>query len=721
MSNKEETISRLKAEIAELKARLADRDQKPAVSSLDAPPNPEEPNIYDLAEFSPFPVIIFDGSGRTIYLNPKLTDILGYSIEDVPDRIVWRKTCYPDPDYRQRVETDTRNWEATSPRKPRRATRKVVAKSGRSLEMEFHARFLPDGRYYVVLIDLTEFNDAIRMTVESEELFRILANHTLDWEYWLDPTGKMRYVSPSCETISGYRPSEFMADPSLFRSLVHPDDKHLLDRHLPVTTDPEKQIEYRIITSEGAVRWIQHLCRPIYAPNGEWLGRRASNRDITQEKEAQEALRVSEARLRMALEATSDGLWDWNLPTNRVYFSPRYFTMLGYEPGELESTFETWENLLHPEDRDRSVRHVKAHIEGHKESFEVAFRLKTKANGWRWILGRGKVVERSPEGAPIRVIGTHVDFTEQKKADEALQISEARLRMALEATQDALWDYDFRTGTAYYSPRYYTMLGYQPDEFKPGLESRHNLIHPDDKAATLAVEQKQLKLGGPVDSVFRLKTRDGQYRWIHSRGRIVEKGPDGELWRLVGVHSDITELKEAQLQLQAAKDELEDRVAIRTEEYHQANQALQKEIQIRHQVQEQIRKSEQRYRQLFTEMTDGFALHEVITDDTGRPVDYLVLEVNPGFERLLGRTAKEVVGQTIRKVLPNVNDKFIERYSEVALTGKSSHFEEYDPELDRYYSVHAFATQAHQFAVVFDDISERKNAEKILEYVVTRY
>jgi PAS domain S-box-containing protein len=132
-------------------------------------------------------------------------------------------------------------------------------------------------------------------------------------------------------------------------------------------------------------------------------------------------------RLQLALEAASDGIWDWDIPSGKTCFSPRYFTMLGYEPDELEQSFATWEALLHPEDKERTKAKVFAHIE-RGQPFDVEFRLRTKAGGWHWVLGRGKIMERDQEGRPRRMVGIHVDIHERKLMQQRLQEHMEELR-----------------------------------------------------------------------------------------------------------------------------------------------------------------------------------------------------------------------------------------------------------------------------------------------------
>jgi len=127
-------------------------------------------------------------------------------------------------------------------------------------------------------------------------------------------------------------------------------------------------------------------------------------------------VRVSEERLRLAIEAVNDGVFDFDFKRDEVYFSPRYYTMLGYEPYEMPPSRETWKDLLHPEDRERVVKYVDGRIK-QKKSWSLEFRLKTKTGDYKWIHGRGRVSEIDDEGNPVRRTGTHKDITERKEAE----------------------------------------------------------------------------------------------------------------------------------------------------------------------------------------------------------------------------------------------------------------------------------------------------------------
>ena len=127
-------------------------------------------------------------------------------------------------------------------------------------------------------------------------------------------------------------------------------------------------------------------------------------------------LKASEERLRLAIEAVNDGIFDFDIKRNEVYFSPRYYTMLGYDPYEMPPARETWIELLHPDDRESAVAYVDERIR-QKKSWSLEFRLRTKDGSYKWVLGRGKVSEWDENGNPARRTGTHKDITERKEAE----------------------------------------------------------------------------------------------------------------------------------------------------------------------------------------------------------------------------------------------------------------------------------------------------------------
>ena len=144
--------------------------------------------------------------------------------------------------------------------------------------------------------------------------------------------------------------------------------------------------------------------------------------DITEHKKADDALKQSEEKFRLAMKATNDALWDWDMVTNEVYRNPRHATMLGYQPHELTSSQDEWEKRIHPDDKQSILDIIEEHKKNRKtDPFEIEYRLKTKEGDYKWVLGRGKIVLFDNEGTPLRMIGTNIDITERKKIEEELK------------------------------------------------------------------------------------------------------------------------------------------------------------------------------------------------------------------------------------------------------------------------------------------------------------
>jgi PAS domain S-box-containing protein len=143
-------------------------------------------------------------------------------------------------------------------------------------------------------------------------------------------------------------------------------------------------------------------------------------KEIMKRRQSEEALRQSEKRFRLALDATSDGVWDRNLITGEVYYGENWARILGYSLDEVSQENLTWEKLLHPEDKAAAKAKIQAHLDGKTTRYVAEFRMRNKAGDWQWILARGKVVEWDSDNRPLRFVGTHKDITDRKRIEDAL-------------------------------------------------------------------------------------------------------------------------------------------------------------------------------------------------------------------------------------------------------------------------------------------------------------
>lgn len=179
-------------------------------------------------------------------------------------------------------------------------------------------------------------------------------------------------------------------------------------------------------------------------------------------QESREALRASEKRWTLALDGIGDGVWDWDLLHERIYFSPMWKALLGYAEDEIGDSPEEWRSRLHPEDAARSQQALNDHLAGRTAMYRSEKRLRRKDGSWLWLLARGKVVERAADGQPLRIIGTHVDISVRKALELELRQSHARLQGLLEAaTQVAIVGVDAEGRIGTFNAGAERLLGYE--------------------------------------------------------------------------------------------------------------------------------------------------------------------------------------------------------------------------------------------------------------------
>jgi PAS domain S-box-containing protein len=182
--------------------------------------------------------------------------------------------------------------------------------------------------------------------------------------------------------------------------------------------------------------------------------------DVTERERAVENLRLTEERLEMAIHGADLGLWDCDIPTSQVTLNERGAEIAGYSPSEVISDLKTLSGQVNPDDLGKLRRRVQEHLQGNIPFFETETRIRTKAGEWRWLMIRGRVVERDGQGKPSRAAGIHRDITEQKQSGEALRESEERYRTIVETAAEGIWVVDAEGVTTFVNEQLADMLGY---------------------------------------------------------------------------------------------------------------------------------------------------------------------------------------------------------------------------------------------------------------------
>lgn len=248
---------------------------------------------------------------------------------------------------------------------------------------------------------------------------------------------------------------------------------------------------------------------------------------------------LSEERFRLAMDASRDGLWDWKILTDELYFSPGYFRMLGFEPFELPHEVSTWLDRIHPDDYQNALSANTECVEGLTESFAVEFRMLAKDGSWRWILSRGAAVERHSDGRTSRIIGTNTDITNLVATRNALKQSEERLMLAASAAHLGVWDWDLQKSLLEWDARVYEIYGMAPSATQSMKQVWENSIHEDDRDEVISKLNSALRNGSFFEIEYRIVRNDGTIRTIKSFATILRE--NGIAVRMTGVDLDVTE------------------------------------------------------------------------------------------------------------------------------------------------------------------------------------
>jgi PAS domain S-box-containing protein len=395
---------------------------------------------------------------------------------------------------------------------------------------------------------LAENEQAVRRKTQGDfGKFKTIVDNAGHGVAMCNLAGNLTYVNELFARMHGYKPEELIG-------------KHLSIFHNQDQLEHVSQLNRQLIQEGHYISeevWHTRKDNSIFPAStsavvirdeeGDPLFLAYTTTDITEHKRAQGALERSEEKFRLAMETTNDALWDWNIVTNEVYRNPRHARMLGYEPGEVLPSLEEWEKRIHPDDKTHVLGALKEHLAGRSNSLRIEYRLKTKSGDYIWVLGRGKVVAYGDDGSPVRMIGTNIDITERKEAENALRESEEKYRTLVETGSEAIATIDANAIFTFMNKTAAKRMGGTPRDLVG--KTMWDLFPKDIADRQAANVQKVIRTGRPAN-LTELTNVAGELRWCNTTIEPLRDSA-GEVTAAMVVARDIHELIQAEEKVRA--------------------------------------------------------------------------------------------------------------------------------------------------------------------------
>jgi diguanylate cyclase (GGDEF)-like protein/PAS domain S-box-containing protein len=393
-----------------------------------------------------------------------------------------------------------------------------------------------------------------RLTLQKEQL-EVTLNSIGDGVIVTDLNGRVVSMNPVASRLTGW-PLESARSKDVGKVFQINDSKSGSVISNPVTRVLEtEQIVDRhnclLVSRHGDEYPIMDNAAPIKDKEKQLIGVILVFHDVTGHYQSIRRIEENEERLRRALDASSDGVWDWNIKTGEVIYSDKWCRSLGFDLSKVKPQISFWQELLHPDDEEATLYTLKQHFDGRSETYRQKSRLRTKSGEYRYNLGQGRVFEWAEDGTPLRMIGTDTDITEQQKALEELET----LSCAIEASSVVVIITDQHGNIEYVNPRFTEVTGYTKQE-AIGRNINRSLVDPDQNTVfdEILIE---LKTRGEWKGDLCAQKKSGHF-YRNRCSMSVIRNSDGEISHLVSIQEDVSKEYKMlqQISYQASHDAL---------------------------------------------------------------------------------------------------------------------------------------------------------------------
>jgi PAS domain S-box-containing protein len=402
--------------------------------------------------------------------------------------------------------------------------------------------------------ELETATSSLRIATKVNALLALCAQHMPSAAIITDAAGTILWANTAWEKLSGWtlarsarRPLEIVLA-QVWEGFRAEEARSLLQAGAPA------QIDMQVADRDGGARWLSIAFQPVRNEAQDVVNTIVLVDDVTARRQADLRIQAANERLQFALLSSGYGIWEISLAEGRVEWDERMYELYGTERSAFGGNLAAWDELIHPDD----LEHVRAHrqqvIDGALKTFALDFRILRPDGAVRYIEAHG-FMHREADQRRARFIGLNRDITAEREMRETLRLAEERLELALLATSESVWDWNFAAGKIYRDRRWTDLTGEDPTT---RLEDDHDWtsrIHPEDLPRVQAALSAHRAGRTPVYwSEHRLRTKGGKWIWTLDRGRVVSRDKDGRALRMVGTQGDITDRKQLEARLHHSEE-----------------------------------------------------------------------------------------------------------------------------------------------------------------------